>query len=405
MKLDNSKKSDREMLQIYDYIYKQIISCKNDMELVRGKVYKFEDNSEYINFLIDDVENIINSLDYLELSCECALSGEEDSFFTFTTFYRSIIVSMIIISGKIHKVVNNINLDRDVLHAYYRIKSYIECELKEWRNEIEHDIDPFYNGDVYNIIRNLTLRKVIRFINEVNYIIDSLSISKFNITSYKKFDIHYNVTPLEERKEMISKVKETYLKLSEMVIELSFISEEKGLTIEERNIFDLGLKLLELNKALKYIDQYRNMLGKDYEDITKSFIRAGIIINYEIFDKLGYYFNIEYTLELPYKKTYFKEAIKKIRDNQAEYSELIKSSCLLCDNEAYKQLSKIRQCIIHDKGIIIDYNRDKEIIYSLIRINFIEVQNIVYIIFKEYFKKKGYSVFQKAKDELNIKLQ
>ncbi|GEM_PF-5314024 len=69
MKLDNSKKSDREMLKMYEYIYKQIHYCKNDIGLVRGKVYKIENNSEHINFLIDDIENIINSLDYLEVLC------------------------------------------------------------------------------------------------------------------------------------------------------------------------------------------------------------------------------------------------------------------------------------------------------------------------------------------------
>ncbi len=312
---------------------------------------------------------------------------------------------MIIISEKIHKVVNKIiNLDKYIVHADDRIKSYIKYGLKGWRNEIEHDIDPFYNGDVYNIIKDLSVRKIIGFVNEVNYIIDSLSVSKLDIRSYKKSDINYNVKPLEARKEMVSGVKETYLQLSEMVIELSFISEKKGLTIEERNIFDVELKFLELKKVLKYIYEYSNRLGKDAEDITKYFIRAGIIIKYEIFDKLGYYLNIKYNLQLPNKKTYFKEAIKKIRNNQEDYSESIKSSCLLCDDEAYKQLSKIRKCIIHDKEVVIDYNKNKDTIYSLIITNFIELQNIIYSILKEHFYEKGYIVSQEAKNELKRKL-
>ncbi|QPW57571.1 hypothetical protein IRP63_12200 [Clostridium botulinum] len=170
----------------------------------------------------------------------------------------------------------------------------MESEL-QWRNCLEHDIDPFYNDEIFNIIKELNISKIAKYTSLICNLIEQINLSGPRNIIYKQESVNYKVLSLECRKELISRLNEKHIKIFKMINEISYISMNESLSEEGRNIVDLGIKYLELNKCIYYTYNGLNVINNEYTGLKRDtysyFVRMSIIIYYRVFDKLGLYLN------------------------------------------------------------------------------------------------------------------
>ncbi|MDU7150419.1 MAG: Cthe_2314 family HEPN domain-containing protein [Clostridium sp.] len=407
--LDKRIEADRKMIKMYERIYSELNSNMDDIRSIRDRINNLRYNTKELNisFLIDDIEYILQSTVYLELSCKYALGvlgNEEKFFFTFTTFYRAIINTISIVFKRLCLVIKENKIkDVDIISINKKIGTSIERELK-WRNRMEHGIDPFYCGEHQYILDELSINKIVEFINMVSDLIYMLSNHILKIKHFKRVEVKSDIIPLKNRKIIIHRSNETFKSLSQMIIQLSHIAQVRKLKLEEIKLFDLGLKVKELHSLLVYIydksSRIEEKMQVDVESRYKYFMRMTIVIYYQIFDKVGYYLNDKFNIGLEENDRYFKKVITQIRSK-----ELIGESNSIFKDETYQQLNIIRKCLVHNKNTFIDYNNDWQKLNSLIVIDYERVQEVIYNLYKEYFNSEGMHISKRAYDELNRKLK
>lgn len=221
-----------------------------------------------------------------------------------------------------------------------------------WRHMIEHAKDPFYEGDVYKIIKLLDVDKMVVFINEICNVINARSsLTRKTIPS---ITMNYSSVSTEERMGLIQALNEINTKIFEKITEMSHMSMERQLNYEEVNIIDIGFKYQELQKYLYYIYINDKKILKNYSglkcDDFSYFTRMAVMIAYQICDKLGVYLDNVHNLSLD--KKYFKNVVEEI-NNRNLHDLLTNSICRLRDSDEYNELNKIRQSIAHGKKILI----------------------------------------------------
>lgn len=126
-----------------------------------------------------------------------------------------------------------------------------------------------------------------------------------------------------------------------------------------------------------------------------------ITVYYHVFDKLGVYLNN--TLNLNLERPYYKKIVDKIINEKLSCNELVNSICDLRNGQEYIELNKIRQIIIHEKKSFVDYKKNLETLSSLVVSNLVDIQNVVYMISNDFFKKNSLKVSEQAKNEAKMK--
>lgn len=407
--LDKRIEADRRMIRMYEQIYSNINSNRDSIKLIHNRINNMKQEIKEVNIclLVDDIEYILQSIDYLEVSYKYALGLVNDkyrSFFTFSTFYRAIINTISILQEKLYEIIKkNRIIDEDVLKFQNRAEILMKKQ-KEWRNRIEHDIDPFYCGEHQDILDNLSINKIIEFINMVSDLIYMLSKYKLKIKYFKKVEVKSDIISLKDRKIIINKSNEIFKGLSQMIIQLSNIAQVRKLKLEEKNLFDLGLKVKELHSLLAFIYDKSSRIEEemriDVESRYKYFMRMSIVIYYQIFDKVGYYLNDKFNLGLEENDRYFKKVITQIRSK-----ELIVESNSIFKDEAYQHLNIIRKCLVHNRNTFIDYDNDWQKLSSLIVLDYERLQQIIYNLYEEYFNSERMNISKRAYNELNRELK
>ncbi|WP_173707955.1 hypothetical protein [Clostridium beijerinckii] len=172
----------------------------------------------------------------------------------------------------------------------------------------------------------------------------------------------------------------------------------------DRIVLELGLKQMELNKALFYTYKDNKIKIKDYTGLRLNpylyFLKLAIIFYYQMIDKFSFYINQKYRLNID--KTYFKDIIKKISDNSSNINLIDDKFIDLYNSEEYYQLNVLRQSIIH-KEKYINYEKNSKKISSLL-ISITSMANLIILnIINEYLKENGHVVTNEAIIESNQK--
>lgn len=391
--MDVQKHYDFLMCEDYKKILKDLEYYKADVQSIANKL-KFEKNKNTNTFyIIDDLIHIIDTLECLYISCR-SFNGNRNSFFPFTTFYREFMITSKIINNKLKFLTENCKSAKSLKSDYNNLNKLVEQELK-WRNKIEHDIDPFYDGDFFNIKSELNIYKIITYCKKNYEFYEKLSTYPLSTNDYTKTPVNYKAINASKRKELIAQSGYSQYEIANIINVLSYKSaliNDK----EFKNHCDLGFKILELYKSLTYLyfsnSSYNSYTGFDLNYFSY-FIRISIVLEYQLFDKLGLYLSLKNNLNI--KFPYFKDVIKKIIKEKTEYNIIIDSLIKLSESDDYKKLNKIRQQFVHKKTTI-DFYENYDILSSLCIKIFVKLQELVLIILKDYMEKKAFYMTDKS---------
>lgn len=402
-----NKQQQYDMRMIYDYnkIQSDLTANKNRVKLISNKIEEMNKDVNYkcLYPIIEDLDYIVQSLDYIYISC-VSRNGVRVSFFPYTKFYREIISTIKVLDDKIKDIFKENNLfANSINNDYQNIKVFMQNEF-QWRNDLEHDIDPFFDGEIFNIIDELDIDKIVKFAELICDLIEKIKLIGIKVINLRGEIVNYKVLSLEDRKKIISECGNKYKKILEMVTQLSHISmKNNGLSEEGKNIADLTFKYMELNKAFSYTYKPSNTIDKPYTNVKRDdysyFIRMSITTYYQIFDKLGMYLDNKLGLNLRY--SYYKTVVDEIVNKNLVSDEIIKSICELRNGDEYNELSRIRQKIVHYKKVFIDFRSNTDASSSLLVSSISSINNIIYIILDNYFKINSIKVSQSVINEVN----
>lgn len=360
--------------------------------------------NESIKYLLEDIMHLLKTLDYLFDSCS-RIEGSNVKFLPHTSFYREFVTTLKVVDGKINDIFCGKKLkDSDLFKEFSNISKLILKE-KNWRNQIEHNIDPFYDGDYFEIINEINVDKMVLYIGEIYNLSMKLVDTNYLKGTVENIKVTYKIVPLSERIQTMARTNNLQIGINEMLCEISYrVMENNELDDEGKNIIDLGFKYLELNKSLLivYKDEESGYVNKSYSGLKRDnyqyFSRMSISLIYRIFDKLGLYLNQKMDLQI--KKPYFKAVIDSIdKKNNNNSSLLIKDLCDLRESTEYIEMSRIRQNIAHKK-LSIDFNRSSEEFRSLITNMYYIVGSIIYSLSEAYFEKNSLTVSNRSKSEV-----
>ncbi len=402
-----NKQQQYDMRMIYDYnkIQSDLTANKNRVKLISNKIEEMNKDVNYkcLYPIIEDLDYIVQSLDYIYISC-VSRNGVRVSFFPYTKFYREIISTIKVLDDKIKDIFKENNLfANSINNDYQNIKVFMQNEFK-WRNDLEHDIDPFFDGEIFNILKELDINKIVKFAELICDLIEKIKLIGIKIINLRSETVNYKVISLDDRKKIMSECGDRYKSILEMVNQISHISmENNGLSKEGKNITDLTFKYLELNKAFWYTYETTNTIGKQYTEVMRDdygyFVRMSITTYYQIFDKLGMYLNNKLGLNLQY--SYYKTVVDEIVNRNLISDEIIKNICELRNGDEYKELSRIRQRIVHYKKVFIDFKSNSDASSSLLVSSISSISNIIYIILVNYFRANSIKVSQSVRNEAN----
>lgn len=240
---------DMRMIRDYEIIHRELINYQNKVILIARRIEEINKNIEYENLypITQDLEHIVKSLEYMYVSC-ISRDGLRNSFYPYTTFYREIISMIAVIDGKLETVLEENNIyHNDIEKDYQDVKIFMEKEFK-WRGSLVHYIDPFYDGELYTILKELNINKIVTFIELVYKLLKKINLRGIKKKTFKEHVMKYGIIPLEERKIIIENLNEVHNKIFEMIIEISYISMNNGLNQQQRNVIDILFKYLEVKK-------------------------------------------------------------------------------------------------------------------------------------------------------------
>jgi len=406
--MNKQQENDKSMKNDYNKIHNDLVDNKNSVLLISNKIERMNKDEGYkcLHPIIQDVEYLIQSLDYIYTSC-MSQNGVSNSFFPYTRFYREIISTIKVIDEKVKDTFKQNNLFvNDINDDYKNIQLFMKNEFK-WRKDLEHNIDPFYDGKLFDILNELDVDKIVKFANLICDLIDKIKLIGIKVVNFRSEIVTYKISPLEDRKELINESGDTFRKILEMVTQLShIISKNKKKNETCINIVDLTFKYMELNKAVYFTYNILHTIDKRYavakHDDYSYFIRMSITTYYQFFDKLGFYLNNK--LELNFEYPYYKAVVDEIRNRNLDGDKIVKSLCEPRDNDEYKELSRIRQRIIHNKKVFVDYRANSEAFSSLMASSLVVINNISYIILEDYFKVNSIKLSTDALNEASSKI-
>lgn len=429
-----SNENDNRMIEGYKNMYGLLNKKKDVIIKLKDKFDEINtgDYSEKFNFIFDEINFMIETFEMCFIACENR-EGTKQSFFNLTTFNRASLSSTMIIYDKLKKImVKNEYFSKEIKRSFSTIEKSIE-QIIFFRNKVEHDIDPYYYGAYEEVEIKFNIEKQNYYIKKVLHLLKKLS--NYEIKSKNiKFKINYEQISLLQRKEIISDIQIKFNEIFKYSIALSYKVEEnlevmKNCELvmldegksrneinecldnlvtsdEEKMIIDLSLKTIELQKAMNYSYENKNdfkgnLLNKEI-DRYKYFCHMCLIISYQIFDKIGLY--LKEKLLLQCKNTYLKTVVDEIILRKLEQNELCNKICRLRENQKYCQLSKIRNYMVHENGIV-EYDYYENELSSLIVANYKEIVSMVYKIISDYFNKNKITISNDVLFELETKTQ
>ncbi|KEI03003.1 hypothetical protein [Clostridium botulinum] len=384
---------DIQMIKDYQYIQTGLKSNKNKVKKIVKYINNLTNESDYeiIKPIVEDVIYLIQSLDYLNTSCN-SLCGNRNKFFPYTRFYREYISTIRIVIENIENIFG--------INSSINLINLMETEIN-WRHRLEHGKDPFYDGDIYKIISMLNVNKMVKFIEEIC----SILCTRSNLSGHPipNITIDYGEVSIVDRKSIIQNLYEINFKIFEKITEMSYMAMDGVLNDEERNIIDIGFKYQELDKCLYYIYINDKRILKDYSglmcDDFSYFTRMAVTITYQICDKLGVYLDNKHNLNLGTK--YFKRVVKEV-NNCNLHDSITNVVCNIRNTYEYRELNKIRQSIAHGKKSI-DFQANADTLSSLIVKTVEKFQIIINAILDDYFYINNYKVSERAQIELKRK--
>lgn len=332
----------------------------NEKRIINSILYISSINDEYI-VIKKSLRHILQSLLYINVSCKRYLYNGKNSFFQYTYFYREIIEHLTVLE-------QNKQIEKDK-------------EIKELRNCLTHGIDPFYDGEL-----NYILEKV-----NINYTVDLVEdiIKKFNREKliYSEYTISYGSLKIDKINVRGYNLNiNNALKIRNILEEISMYKDELR-DIKLKNIYDLGLKYMEVINAIPYALGIKTFDIKIENEIFGSkeyYVRSLIEKIYQIYDKLGIYIDYKFNLGLPQKKKYFKESVKQL-SRKNFHDNIDKKWNELRNSLEYTNLDEVRQYIIHEKINKIS-NITENIDEKLVR-NINKLDMIVYQVMYEFYQK------------------
>lgn len=401
----------------YIKIKKELNENKTYVNSIVKKIYskKTDKLCNSLKDIIDDIVFLIETLDYLSYSCDMKNEfGNE--FFQFTTFYRISVLYIKNISANIHRLikVNKLGNKKIIIKMWKEIVDFSENIIK-YRNDLEHNIDPFFI-EFETFMKFINVSNIVTYLKMVVKLVDVMSKEDINSEekpeyrlNYLELDLMQKIIKIESlnnvKKDIFTKLNQiSYCIRDKYVVKRLAIGDKTQIINEElisqdfeRNLFDLSIKQLELNKALHLIYKDSTNKFEGYSgikiDAYKYFQRLAIIFYYQMFDKFSLYIKSKHKLNI--NKPYFKDAISEIINKPINLDSIDKKLIELYNSNDYRELKKIRQIIVHmEKNI--DFNINSEKISSLIININIKTNYIILDIVNDYLKNNNVQVSREA---------
>lgn len=360
-----------------------------------------------LKYIIEDIVFYFDTLCLYKFSCD-QLKGTSNNFFNITTFTRANLETTFIIMSKFRDIIKKFQNVTDIMNKFKKINDDLGNN-KEFRNVLEHALDPYYMGEYKNIQIEFSLEKQLNFLVSVveltellqlknitlNNIVLTLDYEPMNEEKIKEIavsvnDMHKQL--FQHACELSYRVENNYRKMEEVMLRLlmqgndrKYVAQQlkKQVTSDdEKNVMDLCFKLFELNKSIIYIFNPTIDGLQLMEKHQAYFSRLAINKCYQICDKLGLYISMENPSI--FENTYFKSVCKKLEERRSDLRDVEVKMIQLYHSNDYEVLSKTRNFIEHKKGLV-NYELYSEIISSAIINTYKELNTIVYSIAKQYF--------------------
>lgn len=382
-------------------------------------------NIVVLKYLIEDVVFFYDTLQLYHFTCY-QLIGKNNSFFNITTFVRANLESTFVILEKLKDLLKKIPNDFIISEKI----SIINADLlskKEFRNLLEHALDPYYRGDYFKIKEKFSLENQLFFLERVVEIIEILSCRNVMLNNVV-LKLEYEPLSQEKIKEVATSTNDIYKNIFSHTCELSYRVEntvkemsllmetlysqgfdrniiayelEKKTTgIKEKSIMDLCFKLFELNKSLIYIFNSDAIDVAMKEKVEVYFLRIAITKCYQMCDKLAMYISLDSNQNN--QKIYFKNVCKKLEEAEYQLNDVEIKMVHLYQSAEYKALSQMRNFIEHKKGLM-NYENNSAIISSVIINMYKELNLIIQLIVMQYFRVNGIEISERADKEVDEK--
>ncbi|NRT72065.1 hypothetical protein [Clostridium beijerinckii] len=169
--------------EIYNSIKIELEKNKYYMPTIVRRINSLRRNelSKPLDGILNDICFLLETLDYLSYSCECEkITG--NNFFSYTTFYRISILHMRNILFDINKFIKQNKLQDKVLIKNYldKIMKFSE-EIISYRNDLEHNIDPFFDGKMDELQQSITVSNIILYLKLIIKLIHIIILEKLKI--------------------------------------------------------------------------------------------------------------------------------------------------------------------------------------------------------------------------------
>lgn len=381
------------------------------INILRSKLRKLDNDESYSNlqYIIEDLKYYSDTFNYYNISCN-SLSGTRASFFSITTFLRANLETTYIIWGKIRNEIKENSDNKNISKIKLEVDKINKnlARNKNFRNMLEHNIDPYYSGDYYYLKKMFPLDMQLIFCEKA-LIICKLLRNYDLLASNKSININYKSIPIIDRKKIITNNSVKNNEVFRYTCELSYRVEKRMKRMEykafqlmdegcseeyisdelikmktpvkESNIIDLCFKLIELNKAILHSINYESKELILFNSPCAYFNRIAMNKCYQLCDKLGLYMveNNEGS-----NQTYFKKVCQDLQVKGDVLDEIKIQMVELKRKDYYIQLSKLRNFIEHNKGVI-DFENKKEVISSVLISVYQDLTLIVHSLVTKYF--------------------
>lgn len=396
---------DSRMIEDYSSIHKQIKAVNVILKDLRKTMLMWNDQMQggSRHIIEPDLSHILDSIENIQKSCESLYSdnmGLGNHFIAYTSFYREILSTMKLIMMKIsHFHKTTLQNDLYASKKYSDLQIFFQKEFR-WRNQLEHDIDPFYDGGYDEISQAFRIHKVTSFMKTVVKLLSYLDRQNVGEIQLSVYDPDYDKLSLLRRKEILHQYNKVAILVFTMINELSLKVMKQPPDEKLLILLNLAMKYLEFGKLIKYTYNlsHEHHAKKDKE--FTYFSRVGLTFCYQFYDKLGLYVKDRYSLTS--RTTYFKDNIKTAKEEIKNWDEILQRCMNIEVSSEYKLLNKTRQAICHkNKGV--DYRSSSESISSLLVRHYASMVELMELIMNEYCTKHNIQLSIRSIEETQIR--
>lgn len=392
---------------------------KNSKELskIRADLRSFKrGENQNMMYIIGDLVFIYDTI----LSLEYCVNNPQIAFMNVTTFVRTNIETIYIVMEKMTKVANtlesNNSLRKEINQWYHEW-----INNKKIRNAIEHGLGMEYNDNYRDIYECISLEKQLAFLNKSVSYLKKLQDEK---PKYNPQELTLKIKNIQDqdKRRICTETNKQNKKIMAATVEISYIVEEsyfksqqdmfdgtlsglprteiakkietnQDLSYDLRVIFDMSIKLAELNKAVIKIFNPDDQSIMLMEDSTIYFLRLAVSRCYQICDKMGYFCTL---LDKSYgNDTYFKAICEKIEIDNGNRLGFEKQLLELRKSDEYDSISKLRNYTEH-KMCEFDYLTNSDELFTAIIFMYAKISQIICDIIDIYFCKKKIVISEKA---------